>query len=270
MAGEWFAVAAAGLAFLALAFGWFVGRRRALSAAVLARREATRLHAQLADVRVIAAVAESQRSEAVGRQSQLAELLQRKDQQLLEFERERARHDHEFRQVSLLAARVPDLEASAAEAVALRAENVQLAQRVANLEPLAREVDLRDQYIESLHRQVVQRDERIFRQNSRHLADVLRGQRSGLAKARSAADEGDADPGVPPFLPMANNNGPAAAIDLRDVSTVAAASAESTGGGGGVVARRALSQALAGLGVDSFADLACLDNPEPENPSDER
>ena len=216
-----------------VAAGWFMGYRRANTAVRAAQREAVVLTGRLSDIRAECATAVARRQASEERVERLAQLLASRERQAGEFERERARHGQEFREVSLLAAQVPILEGRAAKAERHAMQRDQLVQRVVELEPFVDELDLRDQYIETLHRQLVQRDERIFALES-GVAAVAAGAAGASADSLGAA--------VPPPLFVADGA-------LGGVSA----------GLGVVIARKALGQALAGLGVESFGDVACLD-----------
>ncbi len=215
-----------------VAAGWFMGYRRANTAVRAAQREAVVLTGRLSDIRAECATAVARRQASEERVERLAQLLASRERQAGEFERERARHGQEFREVSLLAAQVPILEGRAAKAERHAMQRDELVQRVVELEPFVDELDLRDQYIETLHRQLVFRDERIF------------ALESGVAAVEPGLEPGPLLARVDPV--------PHQRMPVEPDSSAPAAS-------GVMIARKALSQALAGLGVESFGDVACLD-----------
>lgn len=239
-------------ALFGVGLGWLVARRRHLALARALQADQLAISAQLADCREQLAASKAENRSSDDRIGRLLRAGALRAGQVTEFERERARYDQEFRQVSLLAARVPTLEARLAQAEMRAAHYDELVCRVAQLAPLVDEVDLRDQYIETLHRQLVHRDERIL------------GLRTGVS-VDAATPVGSP---VSPSFALAKAEADAAAGDnAGDVAAPAGLTDRGNAASGSFIARKALGQALAGLGIESFAEVACLDDVEQVSPS---
>jgi hypothetical protein len=135
----------------------FLGRRRRVAELEaelgVARAELARLrvaHAGL-DARREAAVVEAERLRLVEADLKRA---------LSTTEQEKTRLDFELRQVALVASRVALLEPQVEQLAVARRELSEANERIAGLLPLADELALRNQFIETLQRELSYRDER--------------------------------------------------------------------------------------------------------------
>jgi flagellar biosynthesis chaperone FliJ len=241
--------------------GWVLGRRRAQARARAEAALASARHeAQLGEVKVGLARLEERYESSTRDGDRLRTVEKSLRQDLLSAEQEKARLDYELRQVGLIASRVPELEARLGELEGLRRDLQDAQHRVAELEPVAAELELRNQFIETLQRELSYRDERLVALESKvdGLQRELRGESpirrfelvSGSAAALSAGadtiDLRDPAAGHPITAPTPTPN-PAAPGATPAGDDLA-----------GPPVSRALEQALSGLGVRSFADLACV------------
>lgn len=155
-----------------------------------------------------------------------------------------------------MASRVPELESRLTDLEGLRVQLHSAEDRVAELEPIAAELDLRNQFIETLQRELTYRDERLVSLEGR--VDGLQRQLLGESPIRRLPS-GRNDQRIDQPAAMAVPKEP---IDLREPATTAPTLAqphpvESPDEALPPVGR-AFEQALDGLGVRSFADLACV------------
>lgn len=247
-------LAVAAIALVAgLIVGWVLGRRRARSRA---RAEAALVEAQrdaqLGEVKLGLARIEERYESSTRESDRLRTVEKNLRSDLLVAEQEKTRLDFELRQVGLVASRVPELESRLTQLEGLRVELSKAEDRVAELEPIAAELELRNQFIETLQRELTYRDERLVALEGK--VDGLQRQLLGESPIRRLPP-GRND--LPPPVVV-----PKEPIDLREpaqpaspptTAHVSAAEEDPLPPVG-----RALEQALDGLGVRSFADLACV------------
>jgi chromosome segregation ATPase len=210
-------------------------------------------------------------------------------------EQERTRSDDELRQTGLAASRVPELEQQLTAMGSLRAELAAARARIAELAPVAEELELRNQFIESLQRELSYRDERGLSLERRvdqlgSVVEAIESARASLASGASARRlaEREQDRRTGPAHDrnadavdrQSATSGRAAArreddsASVHDTESVGDPGAEGSGGADGADGGdedgdrppasigRALEQALHGLGVRSFADLGIFDHNE--------
>jgi chromosome segregation ATPase len=204
-----FLIGAAAVAVLvAVLLTTWVVRRRA-TRPLEARREA--LIAELTGLKLSAARLEERLAAAGAEVDRLRTLETELNATLSRVEQEKARLDYELRQVGLVASRVPELEQQLADRDRLAADLALARSRVAELEPVADELDLRNQFIETLQRELVYRDERSLALERRvdHLAGVVEVLESGSARAveRPATERFDRGGRHPLFADEARHDG---------------------------------------------------------------
>lgn len=217
---------------------------------------------------------------------------------LVAAEQEKTRSDHELRQIGLAASRVPELEQQLTAMGSLRAELAAARARIAELAPVAEELELRNQFIESLQRELSYRDERGLALERRvdqlgSVVQAIETARASLASGASAnrvAERDQNQRGGPardrhhdPVDRLSGTSAPAAtqredgSAPLRPTDSIRDSGPEGSDGperGNSSDAveddadrppasiGRALEQALHGLGVRSFADLGIFDHNE--------
>jgi predicted nucleic acid-binding Zn-ribbon protein len=165
------AAAVAALVVAVVVTAW-VARRRA--ARPLEARLET-LIAELTGLRLSAARLEERLAAAGAEVDRLRALEVELNATLSRVEQEKARLDYELRQVGLVASRVPELEQRLADRDRLAADLELARHRVTELEPMAEELELRNQFIETLQRELAYRDERslALERRAEHLAGVV-------------------------------------------------------------------------------------------------
>jgi flagellar biosynthesis chaperone FliJ len=256
---------------LASLIAYLVGRRlaseplRTQLAASEAREHELTVSAARLEARLEGAVAESERLQRI--ETQLKAALALADQ-------ERTRSDHELRQIGLAASRVPELEQQVAQLDALREDLASARAHLAELGPVAEELELRNQFIESLQRELSYRDERGLALERR--VDQLGAVVSAIETARASLSAGrdvgqKSDPGRGRGGPDTSNappSGPSASGSGRSAGRQGAEEPQEIDYDDDDPDRppapigRALEQALHGLGVSSFADLGIFDHIE--------